>query len=360
MAQTSPGKRSLLDVTNQQQTPLPFDDSMSGKWIDDTKYIYVQTTGGLSTVGTWLYDRGDNSNKHLSSFSVDFSRMVMLPERKQIWAVSQQSGINLIRMNLDGSPSQNLGPCPLMIPQRMPPADDSVDLGFNGSGAADLWKPVAVDEAALAATQPAEPPEGKLKLFELTKDFSADDKTFVEQAYDYCQTNAMLSNYCDPTKVAMKVFQLHQSQPGQPVTNFYVSTDFSDTADHDHLVRYGHDHALALIAMDQKLTADQKRQIADRTGSLLADAYFKEAKPNLRNIDSLCQTAMANARQGVESGASPAAEQTTSPPIQQQQQQQQQMQQTQQQPASHIDQAASEAKKAKDAANRLKGLFGHN
>jgi hypothetical protein len=48
-----------------------------------------------------------------------------------------------------------------MGPQRLPPAETAVDLGFGGTKG-DLWAPVTVDEKAIAATQPAEPPEGKL------------------------------------------------------------------------------------------------------------------------------------------------------------------------------------------------------
>lgn len=366
------GQRSLLNVADQKRTSLPFDDSMSGKWIDATKYIYVQTKGGLSTVGTWLYDRSDNSNKHLSSFSIDFFRMVMVPERKQIYAVSQQSGNQFIRLNLDGSPSQNLGPCALAVVHRMPAVDDVVDLGFTGQ-AVDLWKPVAVDEAALAATEPAEPPQGKLKLFDLTKDLSGDDKAFAEQAYDYCIMNSTLGVYCDATKAAMKVLDAYRSQPNQPVGSFFAMADFSDCVDRDHLARWGHDHALETIANDQQMSADQKRQVADQTGRLLADAYYSQAKPDIRKVDMLFQTSLADARKGSGSNSSPAAAATSMPPAAQQNSgapapapapapsspQQTSPPQQNSPAASEIDKAAEEAKKAKDAAHRLKGLFGH-
>jgi hypothetical protein len=364
------GERYLMDVTNGQRTPLPFDDKAAGIWVDGNTYLYTQSQGGLSGVGTWAYDRAANSNKRLIGVAVDVGRVLYLPKRNEMWAASQQSGVNLIRLKLDGSPSQNLGSCALFGPQRMPPAETAVDLGFGGAKV-DLWEPVKVDEAALAATQPAEPPEGKLKLFELTKDCSAEEKKFTEFAYDYGSTNMYLNNYCDPVKFAMKLLPVHREQPQTPLSNLLLGMNFSDIVERDHLVRYGHDQAMAQIAMDTQLTPDQKRQVGDKTGTLLADAWAKDAKGDLQNINLMFQKALSDAKRSVApggpvvgpgtpqtAGAQQQPQQTNSQQDQNQQQQQQQTQKQpkQQQPAGQ-DKAANEAQKAKDAANRLRGIF---
>ena len=61
--QARTGKRFLLDVTTGERTPLPYDDRAMGVWVDPMLYIYVQTTGGLSGVGTWAYDRSTNKTR---------------------------------------------------------------------------------------------------------------------------------------------------------------------------------------------------------------------------------------------------------------------------------------------------------
>jgi hypothetical protein len=364
-----PRERFLFDVTNTQRTALPFDDSANGRWLDDSMFLYTKTQGGLSAVGTWLYDRTANSHKRLTGVSIDYDRMAVLKKQKQIWAVSQQAGTSLIRMNLDGSGSQNLGPCQLGMVRQMPGEDRAIDLGF-ASAKEDLWKPAAVDEAAIAATQPAEPPLGKLKLFELTKDASVDEKSFAELSYDYAGSNDYLTNYCDSVKFAMKLLDAHKADSQTPFSNLMINVDLSDVVDRDHLIRYGHEQALRTIGMDTKLTPDQKRQIADRAGPLLADAYFKQAKPNIKDMSLLFQSSLAAARDSVTGHAG-----TTPPPATPAQPAQANSQPKDNPPAqppdnankqppqkekpSRADQAAAErAKRAKEAADRIRGVIG--
>jgi hypothetical protein len=368
-ARDVPQERFLFDVANSQRTPVPFDPAAFGRWLDDSMFIYTKNQGGLSAVGTWLYDRASNSHKRLTGVTIDYDRMAVLKKQKQIWSVSQQAGVSLIRMNLDGSGSQNLGPCELGNVRQMPGDDHRIDLGF-ASPKEDLWKPATVDEAAIAATQPAEPPLGKLKLFELTKDASADEKAFAEASYDYAGSNDYLTNFCDSVKFAMKMLDAHKTDPQTPLSNLLIKMDLSDVVDRDHLVRYAHDHALRTIGMDMQLTADQKRQIADRTGPLLADAYFKQAKPNIKEINLLFQSSLASARDSVTGHAS-----TTPPPATPAQPAQANSQPKDNPPAqppdnankqppqkqqpSRADQAAAErAKRAKEASDRLRGLIG--
>jgi hypothetical protein len=367
-----PGKRFLWDVTTDKRTPLPFDDSATGTWVDSTTYLYVLTKGGQSTVGTWLYDRTSNATKRLSGNAVDLGRVVYLPKHKQAWAVSQQSGGNLIRLRLDGSPSENLGSCGLSIPQKMPAVENAIDLGFTKEPK-DLWQPVKVDEAALAATQPPEPPAGKIKLFDLTKDESADNKKFAEFAYDFCSMNASLNAYTDPVKFAMKVLDLHRGAPNTPLQNLIFQKDFSDCTDRDRLISHAHDQAYALMRSETNLTPEQQEKIADRTGQLFADDVAKHGNAQLRNSESLLRDAYAKARKEV-TGESGTPAPVTGPGTptrggqptdsastdsQQQQQSNSQQQQKKQQQPSTPDKTANDAQKAKDTANKLRGLFRH-
>ena len=285
-------------------------------------------------------------------------------------SVSQQSGNNLIRLNLDGSPSQNLGPCSLAMPTRMP--EQSIDLRASVA-TADLWKPVAVDEAALAATQPAEAATGKLKLDELLKDSSADDKAFAEQAYEFASTNTLMSNFYDPVKVAMKALDAHKADPKAALSSLMVTLDLSGALDRDRITQYGHDHALGMLGGDGKLTDDQKNRIPDQTGPALADAFFKQPKPDIRGIETLFQKVFTSARASIAGGASQAAN-TPAPQPQANSQQGNQTGQSNPSPQqsnpsdqppqqstaqSQSDKAAKKAKKAKDAADKLRGLLGH-
>jgi hypothetical protein len=371
--------RFLIDRTTGQHLPLPFDDKAYGKWLDDSRYLYTVDKGGLSTVGIWLYDRASDATKRLAGGTIDYARMVVLKKQNQVYAVSQQSGSNLRRINLDGSGAQDLGPCEMAIPARLP-VDDPVDLGF-GKEPIDLWKPVTVDLAALAPTLPPEPPAGKLLLLEQIKDLPREQRDFADNAYDYAGTNATFGSYYDPTKVAMKMLDAHKSDPASPVGNLLMTVDFTAALDRDHIVRYGHDHSLELIAMDPKLTPAQKKEIANRVGPALADTFLKDAKPDVQKINLVFQKCLEDAKQAVAGGAGSPTVAPANPSQQQQQPVASQQQQTQShgpttqanpspppappQPSpppanthSKVDKATEATKKAKSAKDKLKGLFG--
>ncbi len=123
-----------------------------------------------------------------------------------------------------------------------------------------------------------------------------------------------------------------------------------------------------MMRMDQQLSPDQKRDIADRTGPLLADAYEKQPKPDVNKMSLLFQSALASARASVtgqaanpppaapaqpaqanaqDTPAAKPAENPKSPPPQQDDRK------------SRADKAAADrAQKAKQAADRIRGLIG--
>jgi hypothetical protein len=260
------------------------------------------------------------------------------------------------------------------MPVRMP--DKSIDLRANLTSDA-LWKPVAVDEAALAATQAPEAATGKQKLEELVKDRSADDKKFADQAYDYASNNTVLSSYYDPVKVAMKILAAHDAKPNEPINNLVVGLDVSDCVDRDRITQWGHDHALDMMGGDGALTSDQKNQVAEKTGPALADAFFQQPKPDIQGINSLFQKAYADARASVLGGSStPAANTPTAANTsanapantstdaaassQQADTQSSNSQQSQQNNVpAQVNKTTKKAKKAKDATDQLNKIFGH-
>jgi hypothetical protein len=353
-----PTTRYLLDITTGQRNKLPFGSDVPGVWLDDNYYLYTVSQGGLSSIGTWVYDRSTNSTRRLIGKSFDGGRMAYSKKKKQVWAVSQQSGISLLKLNLDGTGSTNLGTCELAPPFLLP-SDDPIDLGFSNT-TVDLWKAPAVDEKAIAATQPAEPPAGKIKLMEMTKDYPADQQEFAEQAYDYSQTNAMLGNYCDSIKVAMKVLAARKDQ-NQPVGNYFAMLKFDDCADRDRITQWAHDHTMD-FAVGQSNTGDEKRAIADKVGPCVADAYFKDAKPDLNKMEMLFQQCLKE--HGGTPGQPVAASNTQAHPAahpaagSQPPQPNNPTTQPAKQAQSNVDKAADKAKKAKNTADKIKGIFG--
>jgi hypothetical protein len=234
---------------------------------------------------------------------------------------------------------------------------------------ADLWKPVNVDVAALAATGPAEAPVGKLKLLEMIKDRPADDQKFAQQAYDYCQMNMELGQFCDPVKWAMKALDAHHSEPASSIGTMAFKIGEADTFDRDKF----------MISSDATLTTDQKKQVADKAGPILADDFFSQPRKDTHEIHNLMQKALASARASVLGGGSPASPSLAQQNATAQQSTAQQNNAPQQNPASASPtappadptqpppppqddptaKAVKKAKKGKSALDKLHGILGH-
>lgn len=131
-------ERFLIDLASGQKIPtsLPA-DADNGMWLDDSKFAYVRKTGGLSGVGTWVYDRHTNESKRIAPAQLETTRMTLLRGGREIWAVNTAGGVTLTRAKVDGSGSEDLGPSQMFAPMQFP-VGPPVDLGLT-SASKDPW-----------------------------------------------------------------------------------------------------------------------------------------------------------------------------------------------------------------------------
>ncbi|HMB96384.1 MAG TPA: hypothetical protein VKK61_10125, partial [Tepidisphaeraceae bacterium] len=227
----------------------------------------------------------------------------------------------------------------------------------------DLWKAPVIDQAALAATQPADPPVGKMLLMQQISSETPENQQFAQQAYDYIKANAALSDFYDPIKFAVKMLDAHKTQPSEALSNLVTKVDLKDTVDHDSIVKYGHDQAAGAVANDTRLTADQKTQIADRTGQTLADSFVKDPSFDMNHINQLYSASYHSARNSV-LGQTQTAGTPPPQPAQQASAQQNNANPNSQSsqpndPEAKLDRAVGKAQKGKDTVSQIRGLFGH-
>ena len=155
-------ERFLLDLVSGQKIATSLtQDADGGLWLDASKLAYPRKTGGLSGVGTWLYDRNTNASIRISPTQLETTRMVLLRDGKEIWAVS--SAAVLFRAKVDGSGAEELGPSQMFAPLQFP-TGTPVDLGLPPPPPAAAAAPALAPPGAAAAptivrpAQPATPP----------------------------------------------------------------------------------------------------------------------------------------------------------------------------------------------------------
>jgi hypothetical protein len=136
-------QRFLIDLVTGQKIPTTLDEQAhSGMWLNDSKFMYVRTTGGLSSVGTWLYDRHTNASVRIAPAQLEMTRARLLRNGAEVWAVNTARGTTLTRAKVDGSGSEELGPSQMFQPTQFP-SGPPLDLGLTG--------PSSLSSAAAAA-----------------------------------------------------------------------------------------------------------------------------------------------------------------------------------------------------------------
>lgn len=230
---------------------------------------------------------------------IDFQRMVLLKKRNEIWALCQQAGNVLLRIDLTKGTTANLGPNALDIP-RLLPDGPALDLGFGSAKPADLWKPLAVDPASLKPTEPPDPPQGKLVVIEKTRHLPLALREWAERTYDDAATNVTLSNFYDPAKVTTIALAAHQADPDTPLSNAILKLDLTPALDRERIYYYFHEAAMAAesgyfphhadrgnILPYTKEQAAQMEQIASRTATTATGTFLKKPIPDMNYINAI-------------------------------------------------------------------------
>ena len=60
-----PQPRYLMSLEDGALTPLALDSEAVGIWLSDQWFLFGRTTGGLETVGTWIYDRTADTSRRV-------------------------------------------------------------------------------------------------------------------------------------------------------------------------------------------------------------------------------------------------------------------------------------------------------
>jgi hypothetical protein len=142
------GERLLLDIRDGSLTPLdlPSEEDEGGRWLTDRWYLYARNSGGLAGVGTWLYDREDDTSRRvchesaLTQLGNGLSNMgreavaVYMETSGYVFFIGGDSGHPGFRFALDGGecePAEDLSGYSGGDFLRINP--EPVDLGFGGA-----------------------------------------------------------------------------------------------------------------------------------------------------------------------------------------------------------------------------------
>lgn len=208
-------RRLLLDFTNGEITPIGLSDDADGKWLNDQIYFYSKEEGGLSQVGTWIYDRKTNENKRIANVipgNVVGMTAIAFPRFDAIYFTSHSGKLSTYRASISEGKSikitDDLYPYPIIVP--------SVDLGI-GSNSRPAWSssqsltaPIAVDNSLPESELPS---TGMEKLLQATKDMSQEHQEEVIKAYENASREySVMNSYYDPVCVSLNFWEIRKTK----------------------------------------------------------------------------------------------------------------------------------------------------
>ena len=98
----NPAQRYLVGLAEGNRVDLPLAEEDKGTWLDDATYFYGRETGGLSEVGSWLYNwKTEESVRVCQQPLLNEENLVYFPELQVIYFYATGQGINIYRANLE-------------------------------------------------------------------------------------------------------------------------------------------------------------------------------------------------------------------------------------------------------------------
>jgi hypothetical protein len=141
----------VLDLRSGKTMDMPRE---SGVWLDDRRYLYAKNTGGITQLGTYLFDRTTQKSVRLSSALMAGTGSYIADRDEVMFPVNQPSQ-GTILVGADGSNARRLETMDVAV------IGEPIDLEW-GKPATDLWdparykpRPVNVVSAADALAEPA-------------------------------------------------------------------------------------------------------------------------------------------------------------------------------------------------------------
>ena len=313
-------RRFLLDLTDGSVSPLELPFDVEGEWLDDRTYLYAKKDGGLSQVGTWVYDRTSNQSRKLcgavAAQGHSSNKALLFSELGVIYFASRTGSPAVYRADLTN------GECTkafdgMTIPHHvgLPP----IDLGIGSRSSAWTSTPSVTpaptgstarpssEGEQLSSPQTAEvntstgdaatggPATGMERILRATENLPYEHQEEVKKAYETSSSNYTLSNFYDPACVALSFweerrnrveieeFQITWQSFTREGSNYETCVDQSRISAHSRdraqKILQGRRHSEERISKIQTCVSDQmvKEFVADPPENISrVDYRFKE------------------------------------------------------------------------------------
>ncbi len=307
--------RFLLDLTNGATTTLELPNDADGKWLDANTYLYSKEDGGLSQIGTWIFDRSSNETRKFSSSITRPNEAVSFPKLKVVYFFSYTGKPAIYRADLSNGKTikvmetEDKQPYPVLTPP--------IDLGV-GKSSGPAWSaslsvtPTSKGDnnkktrssnpstsqggssSAASSNLSLSPTKANATGMELilqaTKDLPYKYQEEVKQAYDHSKQNFMLSRLYDPACIALKFWEIRRQvvdkEPYQTTWIHFLAHDsmYASCVSRSNIINYIKART-AQVEESSSYSEEQKEEIETCVSSSLADEFVANPTTNPGLVD---------------------------------------------------------------------------
>lgn len=259
--------RSLIEIATATVSALPVKLGTPSKWLSQTELLYVKQEGGLSQVGTWLYDRDTNQHTRITAKQITGTHIYTWNPTTRILCATLSPDYTLVAINLEKGKPPTVTPVGGKKlnggnPLRQVNTSE-VDLGLGE--ASDPWKS---QEEPWASDPQRNGDLIGIKLIRKQVENDAQDvRTYAEKVYQALRSEGQFeANTYDPVKLTLKLVEAYRKKPVDPDDNplaplFSSSAglDVRDCIDRKRLEEYFYHRAMDQGFLKQRVGGDEAK-----------------------------------------------------------------------------------------------------
>jgi hypothetical protein len=290
----TPTSRMLVSLLDGTRSPLPIPPQATTRWLDGDRVLYIRNDGGLSEIGSWLYQRSTGQSLRLTHHQLRIDALGWIPELQWICGLVQGGSHVKIELREDGmvqaspieigmSPDGTIRDGFIRVINTNP-----LDLGLSVS-ASEPW----AESGDVIAGSPQS--QGELTDLQLVRQAleneSAEAREFGIQAYEFARDDTLLGNFYQPSKVALKFVAAYRERPTtrDDFGSLTTDLDLSDCVNGDGAYAYFLDRASSMFALESSFgdRPEVHKQVCETIAKVASEAFVQRPRQDIGYVDAL-------------------------------------------------------------------------
>lgn len=277
--------RCVLNLNTGERTTISLPADADARWVSDRHAVYVVNDGGLSKVGTWVYDRESDRAVRITAMSASTHRLAYVPKHQMLYFGTSSGDKGTYGVRVDGQGLHKVSEEVELIAAFGPP----VELGLSAD-APPLWQPMP-DVAPVAQAKDASPsvlvPGDLTSVLHALRDESPEVRDAAEKFYRRLDKSP-INEWYDTSKLTMIMVEAYKADPTNEPHRIVSNANWGPALYRPGLVAYG--AQTVRTTESRQLEAAELDAMATFVGESFADEMLANhstgVSPNISTVET--------------------------------------------------------------------------